>query len=473
VKLTALHAKVLPSLMAGTSRHPLPNDLIRPSASNSDGSLEILSLLGQALRFERPSTPDSFLVEPEVRDDRKIVAEGLRRSLIRLLTAKNATDHPARALARAFDRLRLRPHPFDLPLIDAFVRSNAEKLGSTTLQWADRQKPEAQTQGYFDPELLDESNWTQARLSRRVAYLEQRRRDDAEAGRALLESTWAQEDADARFRLLQALQISLSEADQPFLSALEKDRAPRVRTLAARFLARLGTGAQNPALRACMERIKQSQSGLLRKRTVLQLELPANVKDQTASRWIPQTFTDVSLGELAGAFQLAEKELVDASAKDEALLLALALIATHERRLDLLESVVTHLPNAWERMFEAGLETLTMTEHENQRWEEIIVHPYRKDLPTMYALWDWLHRITDTAVAPSVMTFVLQSKLLIKVTDREPGTAPWLEVIAAMCPTVERQALREQLSDFDATMTVNPLALLDILDGMENDRTHV
>ena len=71
------------------------------------------------------------------------------------------------------------------------------------------------------------------------------------------------------------------------------------------------------------------------------------------------------------------------------------------------------------------------------------------------------------------MTFVLQSKLLIKVTDREPGTAPWLEVIAAMCPTVERQALREQLSDFDATMTVNPLGLLDILDGMENDRTHV
>ena len=124
-------------------------------------------------------------------------------------------------------------------------------------------------------------------------------------------------------------------------------------------------------------------------------------------------------------------------------------------------------------MFEAGLETLMMTEHENQRWEEIIVHPRSKDLPTMYALWDWLHRITDAAVAPSVMTFVLQSKLLMKVREREPGTTPWLEVLAAMCPTVQRQALREQLSDFDTSITVTPLALLDILDGMENDRTHV
>src|SRR5262249_52232658 len=157
----------------------------------------------------------------------KIVADDLRRPLIRLLAARNTTDHPARAVARAFDRLRLRPHPFDLPLIDAFVRSNAEKLGPTAQHWADRQKPEAEPQSYFDPELLDDSNWAQATLSRRVAYLEQRRRDEADAARALVESTWGREDADARFRLLQVFQIGLSMADQPFLSTLEKDRAPR------------------------------------------------------------------------------------------------------------------------------------------------------------------------------------------------------------------------------------------------------
>jgi hypothetical protein len=258
------------------------------------------------------------------------------------------------------------------------------------------------------------------------------------------------------------------------LSTLEKDRAPRVRTLAARFLARLGAGGENPALRECLERIKQGKSGLLRKRTALELELPANVKDQAASRWILQTFTDVSFTELASAFKVTDQELIEAAAKDEPLLLALALIATNDQRLDLLELLVAHLPNAWERMFESGLTTLgTRTESERQRWEEIIVHPYRKDLPTSYFLWDWLHRLTDGAAPPSVMSSLLKMKLLMKVPERERGGGPWLEVIAAICPAPQRDELREQLADFDQAQTIIPLALLDILDGMEKDRTHV
>lgn len=469
---TSLHAKVLPSLLAGTSRNPLRGALIRPSSS--DGGLEMLSLMGQVLRFERPSTPDSFIVEPEIKDERKIVADALRRPLIRLLTAKNATEHPARALARTFDRMRLRPHPFDLPLIDAFVRSHAEKLGSTAQHWADRQKPEAETQNYFDPELLDESNWALATLSRRAAYLEQRRREDADAARGLIESTWGQEDADARFRLLQVLQTRLSTADQSFLSKLDKDRAPRVRALAARFLTRLGAGGENPALQACLERIKQGKSGLIRKRTALQLELPANVKDQAVSRWILETLTDVSFMELASAFKVTDQELIEAAAKDEPLLLALALVATNDRRFDLLELVVGHLPNAWERMFESGLDTLgTMTESERQRLVEILVNPYRKDLPATYSLWDWLHRITDAEAPPSTMSAVLHEKLLRKVPERERGSAPWLEVIAAICPAPQRQELREQLAEFEQSFTVTPLTLLEILDRMENDRVHV
>jgi hypothetical protein len=261
-------------------------------------------------------------------------------------------------------------------------------------------------------------------------------------------------------------------ADEPFLKTLEKDRAPRVRALAARFLARLGVATNNPALGACLERIKQSQSGLLRKRTTLQLELPANVKDQAASRWILQTFTDVSFAELASTFKITEKGLIEAAAKDDPLLLALALVATNERRLDLLELIVSDLPSAWERMREAGLDTLgTMTESERNRWQEIIVHPYKKDLPATYSLWDWLHRISDTALPGSVMSLVLLGKLLNKIPEHE--RAVWFELIAALCPPSQRQELREQLADFDQSITVTPLALLDILNGMENDRTHV
>lgn len=467
---SVLHAKVLPSLLAGTSRHALP-ELVRPANPSSDGVLEMLSLLGQALRLERPVTPDSFTVEPDIRDERKIVADSLRRPLVRLLTAKNVTEHPAHALARTLERLRLRPHPFDLPVIDAFVRSNAERLGPKAQHWADRQKPDAETQSYFDPELLDESNWVQATLSRRVRYLEQRRRDGADAARTLLESTWGQESADARFRLLQTLQTGLSTADKPFLSTLEKDRAPRVRALAAKFLARLGASGESQALHACLERIKQSKSGLIRKRTALQLELPANVKDQTASRWVLQTFTDVSFRELASAFKLTDEELIEAASRDEPLLLALALIATNDIRLDLLELVVAHVPNAWEKMVESGLDTLgTMGDPERQRWQEIIVHPYRKDLPTIYHLWDWLHRITDAQAPVAVMSNVLHAKLLKKIPEHE--CAVWFELLAAICPADQRQELRQQLADFDQSVVVTPVALLDILDGMENGGTH-
>src|SRR5262245_48359875 len=71
-----LHQKLLPALLGGTSRHPIPSEGI-------DNTLGMLGLMGQALRFERPATPDSFSVEPEIRDGRKILADRLRRPLIR------------------------------------------------------------------------------------------------------------------------------------------------------------------------------------------------------------------------------------------------------------------------------------------------------------------------------------------------------------------------------------------------------
>src|SRR5262249_50309575 len=223
----------------------------------------------------------------------------------------------------------------------------------------------------------------------------------------------------------------------------------------------------------CLERIRQSQSGLVRKRNTLKLELPANVKDQAASRWILQTFTNISFGDLTGALKVAEEELIEAAAQDEALLFALALVATSERRLDLLELVVAHLPNAWERIFESGLDTLgAMTESERQRWAEVIADPYGKDLPTVYSLWDWLHRSTDAAGPASAMSIVIRTKLLMKVPEHERGSTLWLEVMAAICPAKQRQELREQLAEFDQALTITPLALLDILDGMENDRAH-
>jgi hypothetical protein len=124
-------------------------------------------------------------------------------------------------------------------------------------------------------------------------------------------------------------------------------------------------------------------------------------------------------------------------------------------------------------MLESEFDTLgTLTESERLRWAEIIVHPYAKDVPTTYFLWDWLHRITDTEAPPAVMSIVLHAKLLMKLPEQERGSAYWLEMIAAICPAAQRQELREQLAEFDQSQNVTPIALLDILDGMENNRSH-
>jgi hypothetical protein len=56
---TTLHTQVLPSLLRGTSRQPLPD-------RSPEGALAMLGLMGQALRFERPATPASFVVEREI-----------------------------------------------------------------------------------------------------------------------------------------------------------------------------------------------------------------------------------------------------------------------------------------------------------------------------------------------------------------------------------------------------------------------
>ena len=292
-----LKAQALPSLLAGTSRQPMSfaaglEDLARGDAANT--ALNALSLTAQALRFERPLPPASFNAEPDIQDHRPLLPDAMRRTLIRLLKDKRTTDDLELALAWAFGRCKVRPHPFDLPRIDAFVRAHTEHLGLTAQCWAEqRDETIAQPQSYFDADDLDDTTWSKAPLAQRARFIADSRKNNAAAARTLVESVWTQENADARVRLLMALEAGLNIDDRPFLEALAKDRAPRVRSLAQRFLARIcGGGVENPALKACLERIHRSTAGLLKKRPALALELPATVKEHEVKTWIRNTFAE-------------------------------------------------------------------------------------------------------------------------------------------------------------------------------------
>jgi hypothetical protein len=242
------------------------------------------------------------------------------------------------------------------------------------------------------------------------------------------------------------------------LSSLAKDRAPRVRALAAKYLSRLGAGGENAALRACLERIQKGKSGL-------QLELPANVKAEDALRWIVQTFGEVSLAEIAGALQLSELELVAAAAKDSHLLFAWAVLASSEGRLDVFEAVVEALPDVWERMAQVRLDVFgAVPEGEREAWVSALARPFRKNAPTSYPMWDWLHRALGGSVPVELMRLVLKEGLPGKLGESEVMGKAWLELFAAICPAALRRELGEQLPARE---------LLEILDGMEKVRENV
>ena len=271
-----------------------------------------------------------------------------------------------------------------------------------------------------------------------------------------------------RLRLLGALAAELKLSDQSFLEGLQKDRAPRVRDQAQRLLGRLpGATGLHPALSACLERIEKTESGIFRKHTVLKLQMPTTVKEHQAKCWIRETFAEVSCEELARGLQISEMDLVEGAVKDEGLLLALALMATTDRQLDLLEQVVKRLPDAWEQMSQCGpMQLDSMTSNECIRWAEILVQPYEAKPPFLVAGWGWMHRALRGPVPGALIEAVLRSSEWHQKLQEIKGPE-WMDILAACCPGEFRVKLRTLLEMIDPTQTAGALALLDILDAME------
>jgi hypothetical protein len=471
-----LRLEAYPALLAGTGRQPLSfrgglAELAQGDSANA--TLNALSLTGQALRFERPLAPPNFAVKPVIHDQRTVMADGMRRPLIRLLNNRKPQDDVALALAWAFGRNKVRPHPFDLPKMDAFVRAHAEHLGLTAQHWA-QQRDDSKTEvgGYVDAEDLDEATWTKGSPGLRMRFITERRKQDANAARVMVEAVWAQENAETRVRLLTALETGLHAGDQPFLEGLGKDRAPRVRALAQRFLARLtGNRADHPALAACLERIRKSTTGLLKKRTALTLEFPATVKEHEAKTWIREAFAEVSCEELAHALQLTEEQMIEAAEADGNVSLALGLMAIQDKRFDLLEKLTgEQLADAWEQPIVSGtFEWSMLTRDERLRLAEILIAPYKGKPPASYWAWSWLHHMLEGPAPATLFEPVLQSpRWLTKLLEEENKQGvEWMEILAALCPSSQRGRLRALIQPLEATLTLTALPLLDILDSLE------
>jgi hypothetical protein len=150
---------------------------------------------------------------------------------------------------------RLLPQVLDLATTSA-VRRAARAVVGERGRWLAARNPDWSW-------VTDEGRAEQA--ADRVSAIASLRSADPDAGRALVEQTWATDSAQHRAAALGALRVGLGPADEPFLERCLDDRARSVREEACRLLDRL-PGSARAARMADRLRPLLSYSGGFRRR---------------------------------------------------------------------------------------------------------------------------------------------------------------------------------------------------------------
>jgi hypothetical protein len=465
------------SLMLGTARQAVPMERVLGGTIAPDdpkAALKALALVGQHSRFRRPA-PVSVAAEPLFPDERRVIAEDARPLLISLFSGKSGTvdDAVALAVADAMVRNRLRLHTFDLPRLDEFVKAYCDQLGPSALAWEARHtgKGDGDPQDYSFVDTVDETNWLRARPAQKAAFIGTLRKTDPARARELVEGAFRTQQAPVRVRLLQALGDNLSSADAVFLDTLAKDRAPSVREAAEELLARVpGTERAAKRLQECLDRIKVTKSGLLRRRDVLQIEFPATVKDDSQRRhWAVNTFGAIALDVFANALKLSVEELVAAAAEDQILTKVLSVQAVRARCYDLLARLVRNNPENWVAISWADdanvsdpHSALTSATIQPDLWSEM---PHYLSLEPIY-------RKIRSPLPEETARRLLASKAWRKFLDharahQPPAAADTTAPIAVLIPSSLRAALRADLAPLDPSISKRALTALSLLDHIE------
>ena len=466
---------IVAGFMLGTARQPLRLDGALASGIAADdpaAALSLLALAGQALRFTRPSAPPAFDDVARVTDTRRILSPQARRLLLRLVTGKGASadDAAARAVAHAIARLRLRPHPFDLPRLGGFVRKFAELLGPAALEWATRGDGDARPTGYFDADEIGPDTWTLATPARKAGYIAGLRKTDPAHARTLIAAQLVNERAEARVRLISTLVIGLGADDRALLESLAADRAPRVKDIALRLLARLpGTAAAEARIADIVSRIATAKTGMLRRRTTLKLQLPANIREHQAPAWLAETFSAVGLGQIADALGLPPADLVEAARDDRHLPVGLAFAACIDRHFDELRTICAGpLPDGWTTFLDQGLEAFGLADAADRAaWASATLNPAAWQM--MPGAWqaEALQQQLVDGLPPAVAAELLDSPAWRGGTQGAGTQGEWVTPIAALIPAALLPRLRERLAALPPETNGRALLLTELLSLLE------
>lgn len=456
-------------LSLGLSRAPLPPSGLGPAAP--DQPLKLLALAGQAQRFLRPAVPGAFDPVRIGSDPRRIVPDRARTLFLEVDLGNGTTGL---AVADLMNRRGMRPHPFDMPRLAAFVKAHAELLGPSAEAFAaGTEEKGVETADYFSADMLDETNWTQASPGRKGDFVRGLRLSDPAKARALMQAGFSGQNAAARQKVLESFAVNLSGEDLPFLSSLAGDRAPTVRALATRLASRIpGSPAYAERLKDVMSRLKVAQSGLLRRRLQLVIEYPATIRDGQQQSWTVEAFAGLPLDGVAAALGLPVAAMVEASKNAGALPIAFARQAAAEQRFDLLESLVSSGGDQlWSSVLsgdEADLAALADPTI-GARFAEAVIHPETWErLPPgrvfeqLYALIR--HPLPSRALQRLAASQVWRQKVPEQAAEQAGAT---YAALVPLTPPLDRPVLRQAVARLPIAAGHKAKLLLDLFDAID------
>jgi hypothetical protein len=340
-----LQVRIRQAFLLGLARQPVapPPSLAGLLPPGSEPALALLALAGQRQRFAGPPPVAADAVPDVARalhaDPRPLVPLPARRALVRLAGRETALAGNIVPIAlRRISAAGFRPHPFDLPAIARYMKSDAESHGIAERAWlaltTSDAGEEAATGLFFDH--ITAENWTTFPKVQRRMFVAGVRRDDPAAGRTLIESVWKTEPAPVRFALLEALAVGLGADDKPFLEKLATDRADSVKQMAAALLARMpdaaGLAKRVAEAAQCFKR-RDGAAGRVMAALGIGGEGTLTFTPPAGSRWEEsygerqRLFKDLPLAALAKAVGVTPADIIAAVPVDE-----------HQVRLLLLDS---------------------------------------------------------------------------------------------------------------------------------------
>jgi hypothetical protein len=293
----ALDLQTLPS-----SWQPLIERL--PTERHSLMALALASQY-QSIVLTEPEPTDLFSQENLPDLAMPVISENLRGLFRRIILKPDINPSP---LLRLLLQRGYIAHPADW--LPSAKENNLPEIYLPWSHWVAKGNQQGNNSPYGK---LTADNWDQWYPAQRIAALKEMRFIDPADTRALITTCAANEPAEKRVKIIQALSINLSIDDIPALQDLLKDRSQKIAHLAAQFLARLGSNQSQPQESEAKELVTElaatyeiKKSGLFKKKKRLS---PLKLKSKKQQALRSEQLEKVSLIDFATALQIDINEL--------------------------------------------------------------------------------------------------------------------------------------------------------------------